>query len=154
MLLFTPDDERYLNMAGKILADHTETLPDHWYAQFHAHPYAGLPFGETPAAPLSLDDLRPQFRQWLHTLCNPPAREAWLAALHARIAGPLPDAQLGYMPRLPAVFLRYLALFIYPVTHASRALLAGKPESAGMEQAWFKAVCLSTVLWAWPEAAA
>lgn len=151
MLLFTLDDERYLNMAGDLLADQTETILDHWYAHFKTHPYAGLGIGTGEPEMASLEGLRLSFRQWLHTLCHPPARQDWLQQLHTRIPGPLPDQLLGDMPRLPAAFLRYLVLFIYPITHASRAFLAGHAESLQLEQAWFKAISLSTVLWLWPD---
>lgn len=156
MLLFTIEDEHYLHIAGDLLADHTEEILDNWYAQMQAHPYAGKQPDVAACIDTdnSLEQLRTQFRTWVQALCMPPARQAWLQRTHAVIAGDVPDKQLGDLTQIPAVFLRYLMLFIYPVTHGIASFLSRKGHTQGevikMEQAWFKAVSLSTLLWMWP----
>jgi len=157
MLLFTREDERYLQMAGEILSDQSETILDIWYDHMVANDYLAHYFtrdGKPDAE--YLRTLRPRFGSWIRQLCQRPANNPW-SQLEQAIAQRYQDQAVPtpLMPDLPAVFLRYLVTFIYPVTNAIRPFLSKnghRPEEIEkMHQAWFKAVSLSVILWTYPD---
>lgn len=160
MLLFTREDERYLQMAGEILSDQSEAILDIWYDHMVANDYLAHYFTKDgqPDADY-LNTLRPRFGDWIRQLCQRSNNNQWSryeqAIAQRYEQQPMPTADLG---DVPVVFLRYLVTFIYPVTSAIRPFLGKKghkPEEVEkMHQAWFKAVSLSVVLWTYPDPAA
>ncbi|TWI91488.1 protoglobin [Chitinophaga japonensis] len=160
MLLFTREDERYLQMAGEILSDQAEAILDIWYDHMVANDYLAHYFARDgqPDADY-LNTLRPRFGNWIRQLCQRPYNTQWSqyeqAIAQRYQQQSLPTAE---MADVPVVFLRYLVTFIYPVTNAIRPFLAKdghRPEEVEkMHQAWFKAVSLSVILWTYPDPAA
>ncbi len=159
MLLFTREDERYLQMAGEILSSKAETILDIWYDHMVANDYLGHYFTRDGQPDTDyLNTLRPRFGNWIRQLCQRPYNTHW-SQYEQLIAQryqdqPLPTAD---MKDVPVIFLRYLVTFIYPVTNAIRPFLSEKghrPEEVEkMHQAWFKAVSMSVILWTYPDPA-
>ncbi|MFY0252822.1 protoglobin domain-containing protein [Chitinophaga sp. 30R24] len=157
MLLFTHEDEQYLAMAGNILAVHTETILDSWYNHMLQNNYLSHYFSKDGSGAHDLtylQSLQPHFRKWIYDLCTRQEGHTW-RQFEERVTPQLqqPDNPQEIAP-LPAVYLRYLSIFIYPVTEAGRSYLAASGHSdndiARMQQAWFKAVSFSTLLWSYP----
>ena len=157
MLLFTHDDEQYLLMAGDILLPHTEDILDNWYDYILKNNYLAYYFTRGGAPDLDyLQTLRPQFRQWLIDLCTRQEGNTWwqfeeriVAQLQLKLTA---ETDLG---ALPLEYLRYMSTFIYPVAEAGRPYLSrhGHPaaEVERMQQAWFKAISFSVLLWVYPD---
>jgi len=157
MLLFTNDDEQYLIMAGHILVAHTEDILNNWYDYILKNNYLAYYFTRDGAPDVDyLQTLRPHFRQWLIGLCTRQEGNTWWQ-FEERIAAQLQlkPAVAENMEPLPVEYLRYLSTFIYPVSEAGRPYLTrhGHPaaEVDRMQQAWFKAVSFSVLLWLYPE---
>ncbi|NLR59604.1 protogloblin ApPgb [Chitinophaga polysaccharea] len=157
MLLFTHEDEEYLLMAGNILLAHTEEILDAWYDHILKNNYLAHYFTKNGAPDADyLQRLRPHFRQWIIDLCNRGEGNDWWQ-LEERIVAQLhPGTGLDPVNELPSSYLRYLSTFIYPVAEAGRPFLgdSGYPPqtTARMQQAWFKAICFSVLLWIYPSA--
>lgn len=160
MLLFTREDERYLQMAGEILSDQAEVILDIWYDHMVANDYLAHYFTKDgqPDADY-LNSLRPRFGDWIRQLCQPSRNNQW-SKYEEAIAQRFREQPISAMglDDIPVVFLRYLVTFIYPVTNAIRPFLGKhghQPEDIEkMHQAWFKAVSLSVILWTYPDPAA
>lgn len=154
MLLFTNEDEQYLMMAGNILAAHTEDMLDTWYDGIIRNNYLVHYFTRDGVPDLEyLQSLRPQFRKWMDDLCSRQEGNSWWQ-FEERIAAQLSPAADQDMESLPLVYLRYLSSFIYPVAEAGRPYLNRHGHPAAdverMQQAWFKAVSFSVLLWVYP----
>ncbi|MBS0026125.1 protoglobin domain-containing protein [Chitinophaga sp. 22321] len=157
MLLFTNEDEHYLIMAGNILVAHTEDILNNWYDFILKNDYLAYYFTRdgTPDASY-LETLRPHFRQWITGLCTRQEGKSWWQ-FEERIAEQLhlTPGSASELEPLPMVYLRYLSTFIYPVSEAGRPYLDryGHPgeDVERMQQAWFKAISFSVLLWVYPE---
>jgi hypothetical protein len=158
-VLWTADDERYIRMAGDVLADQVEAVLDVWYGFVGSHPhlvgyFAGLD-GQPDANYLS--SVRARFGQWIRDLCERPRDAAWLA-YQEEIAQRHTNKknQTDGVESVPLISLRYVVTFVYPITVTIREFLTAKGHSTedveGMFQAWFKSVVLSVALWARPYA--
>lgn len=157
-VLFTQEDERYLRMAGQVLADQLEQVLDVWYGFVAAHPHLVYYFagrGGKPAAGY-LASVRQRFGQWILDTCNRPSDQAWLdyqyeiGLRHHRTK----KNQTDKVESVPHIPLRYIIAFIYPITATIKPFLAKKGNSAQevekMHQAWTKAVVLQVALWSYP----
>jgi hypothetical protein len=158
MLLFTHEDEKYLQMAGGILSTQTAALLNTWHEYILANDYLTHYFTQGGQQDLNyIKDLQPQFESWLNSLCFPPQNEKWLK-YEQLINNHYADKSITQfdMTSIPVVFFRYLVTFIYPATASVRTFLSNKEQEPAlldkMQQAWFKAVCLSVILWCYPEA--
>ncbi|HZU04548.1 MAG TPA: protoglobin domain-containing protein [Chloroflexota bacterium] len=159
-VLFTDEDERYLRLAGQVLADQVEAVLDLWYGFVGSHPYLVYYFTGPDGQPIPayLAAVRRRFGQWILDTCNRPYDQDWLnyqyeiALRHHRTKKNQTD-QVQSVPHIP---LRYLIAFIYPITATIKDFLARKGHSAEevekMYQAWFKAVVLQVALWSLPYA--
>jgi hypothetical protein len=159
-VLFTEEDERYLRMAGAILADQVEDVLDLWYEFVGSHPhlvhYFSGPDGQPDADYLAA--VRARFGRWILDTCTRPHERDWLAYAqeiglrHHRSKKNRTDG-VDSVPHIP---LRYLVAFIYPITATIRDFLAkrGHPDDdvEKMHQAWFKSVVLQVALWSRPYA--
>lgn len=157
-VLFGPEDERYLRMAGEVLADQVEDVLDVWYGFVAAHPHLVYYFSDGKGNPNSeyLAAVRKRFGQWILDTCNRPYDQAWLnyqhevGLRHHRTK----KNQTDGVESVPHIGLRYLIAFIYPITATMKPFLARKGHSEEevekMHQAWFKAVVLTTTLWSAP----
>ncbi|MGB9688791.1 protoglobin domain-containing protein [Thermogutta sp.] len=157
-LLFGPEDEKYLHLAGEVLKDQIEQILDLWYGFVGSHPHLlhyltdgkGNPNSEYLAA------VRKRFGQWILDTCNRPYDQAWLdhayeiGLRHHRTKKNATDG----VNAVPHVDFRYLVTFIYPITVTIKPFLAKKghsPEEVEkMHQAWFKSVVLQVALWSLP----
>ncbi len=157
-VLFGPDDEAALRMAGSVLADQIEAVLDVWYGFVASHPHLVYYFtdGKGNANGEYLAAVRKRFGQWILDLCNRPYDQNWLnyqqeiALRHHRSK----KNQTDGVKSVPNISHRYMTAFIYPITATIKPFLAKKGHSAEdvekMHQAWFKAVVLSVALWSAP----
>jgi hypothetical protein len=146
-VLFGPQDQQYLQLAGEVLADQVEEVLDVWYGFVASHPHLLYYY---------LAAVRKRFGQWILDTCNRPYDQAWLnyqqeIGLRHEYAK---KNQTDGVNSVPTINHRYLVAFIYPITATMKPFLAKKGHSAEevekMHQAWFKAVVLSVALWGAP----
>lgn len=157
-VLFTEEDERYLRLAGEVLADQVEELLDVWYGFVGSHPFLLHYFSGPDGSPDAryLEAVRKRFGQWVRDVCQRPYDRTWLdyqheiGLRHHRSKKNRTDA-VQSVPHIP---MRYLVAFIYPITATVRPFLERKGHSAQdvekMFHAWFKAVVLHVTLWCYP----
>jgi hypothetical protein len=157
-VLFTEEDERYLRMAGEVLADQVEDILDVWYGFVGSHPHLVYYFtdGKGNANAECLAAVRKRFGQWILDTCNRPYDRNWLdyaheiGLRHHRTKKNKTDG----VNSVPVVSYRYMVAFIYPITATIKPFLAKKGHSAEevekMHQAWFKSVVLQVALWSAP----
>lgn len=157
-VLFGPEDEKYLRLAGEVLADQIESVLDLWYGFVGSHPHLLHYFtdGKGNANGAYLAAVRRRFGQWILDTCNRPYDEAWLhyaqeiGLRHHRTK----KNQTDNVQSVPHVPYRYLVAFIYPITATIKPFLAKKghsPEEVEkMYQAWFKSVVMQVALWSAP----
>jgi hypothetical protein len=157
-VIWTADDERYLQMAGEVLSDQIEAILDLWYGFVGSHPHLLQYFADPGGQPVDkyLARVRARFGQWILDTCTRPYDQQWLdyqheiALRHYRTKKNLTD-EVQSTPFIP---LRFLIAFIYPITATIKTFLARKGHSAeeveGMYQAWFKSVVMQVTLWSHP----
>jgi len=157
-VLFGPEDEAALRMAGEVLADQIEAVLDVWYGFVASHPHLVYYFtdGKGNANSDYLAAVRKRFGQWILDTCNRPYDQNWLnyqqeiGLRHHRSK----KNQTDGVKSVPNINHRYMTAFIYPITATIKPFLAKKGHSAEevekMHQAWFKAVVLSVALWSAP----
>jgi hypothetical protein len=157
-VLFGPEDEKYLRMAGEVLADQIEDVLDLWYGFVGSHPHLVYYFtdGQGNANSDYLAAVRKRFGQWILDTCNRPYDQAWLdyqheiGLRHHRTK----KNQTDGVQSVPNVAHRYMVAFIYPITATIKSFLAKKGHSAEdvekMHQAWFKSVTMQVALWSAP----
>ena len=157
-VLFTEEDEKYLRMAGQVLADQVEEILDLWYNFVGSHSHLVYYFtdGQGNANTDYLAAVRKRFGQWILETCNQPYDQDWLnyqheiGLRHHRSK----KNQTDGIQSVPNISHRYLTAFIYPITATIKPFLAKKGHSAEevdkMHQAWTKAVVLQVALWSHP----
>lgn len=157
-VLFGPEDEKYLRLAGEVLADQIEDILDLWYGFVGSHPHLLYYFtdGKGNANSEYLAAVRKRFGQWILDTCNRPYDQAWrdyaheIGLRHHRTKKNRTDN----VKSVPHISYRYLVAFIYPITATIKPFLAKKGHSAEevekMHQAWFKSVVLQVALWSAP----
>ena len=159
-LLWSDDDDRYLRMAGEVLADQVDDVLELWYGYVGAHPHLVHYFADRDGQPIGpyLERVRARFAQWVRDVCSRPYDDAWrdyqheIALRHTRAK----KNQTDGVDSVPEVALRYLIAFVFPITATMRSFLASHGHAAddvdGMHTAWFKAVVLHVCLWSQPYA--
>jgi Protoglobin len=159
-LLWSEDDDRYLRMAGEVLADQVDDVLDLWYGYVGSHPHLVHYFTDRDGQPIGayLERVRARFSQWVRDVCSRPYDDVWrdyqheIALRHTRAK----KNQADGVDSVPEIALRYLIAFIFPITATMRSFLANRGHSAqdvdGMYTAWFKAVVLHVCLWSQPYA--
>lgn len=157
-VLFGPEDERYLRLAGEVLKDQIEDILDVWYRFVGAHPHLLYYFTDGHGNPNAdyLAAVRRRFGQWILDTCLRPYDQDWLnyqheiGLRHHRSKKNRTDG----VEAVPFVHHRYMIAFIYPITATIKPFLARKGHSAEevdkMHQAWFKAVVMQVALWSAP----
>jgi IS1 family transposase len=160
-LLWSEDDDRYLGMAGEVLADQVDTVLELWYGYVGSHPHLVYYFTDRDGQPIGeyLERVRARFARWVRDVCERPHDDAWrdyqyeIGVRHTRVKKNQTDA-VDSVSEIP---LRYLVAFIFPITATMRSFLAAKGHATedveGMHTAWFKAVVLHVCLWSQPYAA-
>ncbi len=157
-MLFSPEDEAYLRMAGEVLSDQIEDVLDVWYGFVGSHPHLLYYFTDDQGNPNAayLTAVRKRFGQWILDTCHRPYDQAWLdyayeiGLRHHRTKKGLTDS----VNSVPNINYRYMVAFIYPITATIKPFLAKKGHSAEevekMHQAWFKSVVMQVALWSAP----
>jgi IS1 family transposase len=159
-LLWSDDDDRYLRMAGEVLADQVDDVLELWYGYVGSHPHLVRYFADRNGEPIGpyLERVRARFGQWVRDVCSRPYDDAWrdyqheIALRHTRAK----KNQTDGVESAPEISLRYLIAFVFPITATMRSFLASQGHAAadvdGMHTAWFKAVVLHVCLWSQPYA--
>ncbi|RME81891.1 MAG: protogloblin ApPgb [Caldilineae bacterium] len=157
-VLFTEEDEKYLRLAGEVLADQVDDILDLWYNFVGSHDHLVYYFTGPDGTPDGdyLEAVRRRFGQWILDTCNRPYDQDWLnyqheiGLRHHRSK----KNQTDGVQSVPNINHRYLTAFIYPITATIKPFLAKKGHSADevdrMHQAWTKSVVLQVALWSHP----
>ncbi len=156
---FTEEDERYLRLAGEVLADQTRQIVEHWRSGI----IAGIPnlarHSRTPegnAIPLYLANSNLRFQQWILDTCLRPYDQDWvnyqqeIALRHTA----LKKNKVDGVRSTPYVPLRDIIAFIAVMNETIKPYLAAKgnpdEEVEKMHRAWCKSIQLQLALWAGP----
>lgn len=156
-VLFGPEDEKYLRMAGEVLKDQTDAVLDLWYGYVGSNPHLVHYFSYKGEPNLEyLTAVRARFGQWIMDLCNRPYDQDWLNyqyEIALRHHSAKKNSTDGVQAE-PIIHMRYLPAFIFPITATIKDFLAKKGHSAAevekMHAAWFKAVTMTATLWCQP----
>jgi Protoglobin len=155
---FSDEDQRYLRVAGEVLADQTEEVVKKWRSVIAANPhlsqYSLGPEGK-PDAHYSADSgLR--FRQWILDTCFRRYDQDWLnyqqeiALRHTSVK----KNQTDHVESAAYIPLRYVIAFTAIINDAVKPFLAAKGHSRDdvekMHRAWCKSVQLQIALWSEP----
>jgi len=154
------EDERYLRMAGDVLADQTEELVKTWRGVIAANPHlAKYSLGpEGKPDPHYSADSGLRFRQWILDTCFRAYDQDWLNYQH-EIALRHTSAkknQTDHVESAPYVPLRYVIAFAAIINDSVKRFLNAKGHSPNevecMHRAWCKSVQLQMALWSEPYA--
>jgi len=156
-LLWSDEDDRYLNMAGEVLKDQTNEVLDLWYGYVGGNEHLVHYFTKNGQPNMDyLTAVRARFGQWILDICQKPYDQNWLNYQHeiAKRHHSIKKNQTDVVDAVPIIHYRYMTAFIYPITATIKSFLAKKNHSQadveGMHNAWFKAVTLTVVLWTYP----
>jgi hypothetical protein len=153
---FTEEDERYLQLAGKVLGDQTKQIVEHWRARIIAGipnlaRHSRSPEGGPIPDYLAKSNLR--FEQWILDTCLRPYDQAWIDYQH-EIALRHTSAkknQTDGVQSTPYVPLRDIIAFVAVMNETIRPYLAAKGNSGeeveAMHLAWCKSLQLQLALW-------
>src|SRR5271156_1232471 len=156
---FTDEDQRYLHLAGEVLADQTRQIVTHWRSGI----IAGIPnlarHSRTPegeAIPEYLERSNLRFQQWILDTCLRPYDQEWInyqqeiALRHTSLKKNKVDGvrSTAYVP------LRDIIAFIAVMNETIKPYLAAKGHSGEdvgkMHTAWCKSVQMQVALWVKP----
>jgi hypothetical protein len=158
---FTPDDERYLRLAGEVLADQTNALVRHWRVEIiggipnlarHSRTPDGKPIPEYSAR----SGLR--FEQWILDTCFRPYDQDWLNYQHeiALRHTSLKKNKTDDVQSTQYIPLRDIIAFTVVMNQTIKPYLAAKGKSPNevdkMHLAWCKSIQLQIALWSRPYA--
>lgn len=158
---FTEEDQRYLQLAGEVLADQTRQIVEHWRSGIIASipnlaRHSRTPEGDAIPDYLAKSNLR--FEQWILDTCLRPYDQDWLnyqeeiALRHTSLKKNKVDGvrSTRYVP------LRDMIAFIAVMNETIKSYLAAKGHSAEevdkMHRGWCKSLQLQAALWARPYA--
>lgn len=156
---FTDEDERYLHMAGEVLADQTRQIVLHWRSGIIARipnlaRHSKSPDGEPLPEYLAASNLR--FEQWILDTCLRPYDQDWInyqqeiALRHTSVR----KNQTDNVQSTPYVPLRDILAFLAVINETIRPYLAAKGHAAEevekMHLAWCKSMQVQAALWAAP----
>jgi hypothetical protein len=160
---FTDEDERYLRLAGQVLADQTEKIVLHWRSGIIANipnlaRHSRTPEGDPIPAYLGASNLR--FQQWIRDTCLRPYDQDWLdyqneiALRHTTFKKNKTDGARS----TPFVPFRDIMAFVPVMNETIKPYLAAKGHSNEevdkMHRAWIKSVQIQLALWLGPYAEA
>ena len=156
---FTSEDERFLLMAGEVLAGQTRRIVDHWRGVIIASipnlaRHSRTPEGDPIPQYLAQSNLR--FEQWILDTCLRPYDQDWLnyqqeiALRHTS----LKKNQADGVRSTSHVPFRDIIAFVAVMNETIRPYLASKGNSAeeveAMYCAWSRSLQLQLALWARP----
>jgi len=159
---WTDEDAQALRRAGDILAPRASEIVGAWYDFIGSTPHLVTTFRGSDGEPDQnyLAKVRGRFEQWVVDLCTRDFDEQWLAyqeeiGLRHHTSRKNKTDEVN-SPATHVPMSDMLALVV-PVTQTVRGFLAeGESDAARvdeMQQAWFKAVTVSVILWSRPYAA-
>jgi Protoglobin len=154
---FTAEDQRYLRLAGEVLAEQTEQIVDHWRNGIIASIPNLARHSRTPegnAIPEYLANSNLRFRQWILDTCLRAYDQDWInyqqeiALRHTTSKKNKVDG----VRSTPYVPLRDIIAFVAIMNETIKPYLAVKGNSAEevdkMHRAWCKSMQLHLALWA------
>ena len=156
---FTPEDERFLRMAGEVLAGQTKPIVEHWRGGIiagipHLARHSRSPEGDPIPVYLARSNLR--FEQWILDTCLRPYDQDWLnyqqeiALRHTSLR----KNQVDGVRSTTHVPFRDILAFTAVLNETIRPYLASKGNSLeeveGMHRAWCRSLQLQLALWARP----
>jgi len=154
---FTEEDQRYLRLAGEVLADQTGQIVEHWRSGIIAAipnlaKHSRTPEGNAIPEYLAKSNLR--FQQWILDTCLRPYDQDWInyqqeiALRHTAVK----KNQTDGVRSTPYVPLRDAIAFIAVMNETIKPYLAAKGHCAQevdkMHRAWCKSMQLQLALWA------
>jgi hypothetical protein len=154
---FTSEDERFLRMAGEVLADQTKRIVEHWRSGIIASipnlaRHSRTPEGDPIPEYLTQSNLR--FQQWILDTCLRPYDQDWLnyqqeiALRHTSLKKNHADG----VRSTTHVPFRDVVAFVAVLNDTIKPYLAGKGNAAdeveGMHRAWCRSLQLQVALWA------
>lgn len=160
---FTEEDERYLRLAGEVLANQTKQIVEHWRSGIIAGipnlaRHSRTPDGQPNPEYLGQSNLR--FQQWILDTCLRPYDQDWLnyqqeiALRHTS----LKKNQTDGVQSTSHVPLRDILAFVAVINETIKPYLAAKDHSVeevdAMHRAWCKSIQLQMALWSRPYAEA
>ena len=157
---FTEEDERYLRLAGEVLADQTKQIVDHWRGGIIASipnlaRHSRTPEGDD-AIPEYLARSGQRFEQWILDTCLRPYDQDWID-YQQEIAMRHTSAKKNTVDGVrstPYVPLRDVTAFIAVMNETIKPYLAAKghpsEEVDKMHRAWCKSIQLQLALWDGP----
>jgi hypothetical protein len=156
---FTVEDERFLRLAGQVLASQTNQIVTHWRSGI----IAGIPnlarHSRTPegdAVPEYLAQSNFRFEQWILDTCLRPYDQDWLnyqqeiALRHTSLKKNQADGvrSTAYVP------FHDIVAFVAVMNDTIKPYLAAKgnteEEVEGMHRAWCKSLQMQIALWSKP----
>ena len=156
---FTSEDERFLRIAGEVLADQTKQIVEHWRSGIIASipnlaRHSRGPEGDPIPEYVAQSNLR--FQQWILDTCLRPYDQDWLnyqqeiALRHTS----LKKNQVDGVQSTTHVPFRDVIAFVAVLNDTIKPYLAGKGNTAdeveGMHRAWCRSLQLQIALWARP----
>jgi hypothetical protein len=156
---FTAEDERFLRLAGEVLADQTKQIVSYWRSSIIASipnlaRHSRTPQGEAIPEYLAQSNLR--FEQWILDTCLRPYDQDWLnyqqeiALRHTSLKKNQADGVIS----TPFVPFHDIVAFVAVMNDTIRPYLAAKgnteDEVNGMHRAWCKSLQMQIALWAKP----
>jgi hypothetical protein len=155
----TEEDQRYLRLAGEVLADQTKEIVDHWRTRIiasipHLARHSRTPEGNPIPEYLAASNLR--FRQWILDTCLRPFDQDWLnyqneiALRHTTAKKNKTDS----VRSTPCVPFPDVIAFVAVINETIKPYLAAKGNPADevdkMHLAWTKSMQLQMALWVGP----
>jgi len=156
---FTSEDERFLRMAGVVLAHQTRRIVEHWRSGIianipHLARHSRTPEGQPIPQYLARSNLR--FEQWILDTCLRPYDQDWLnyqqeiALRHTSLR----KNQVDGVRSTAHVPFRDIVAFVAVLNDTIKPYLASKGNTAdeieGMHRAWCRSLQLQIALWARP----
>lgn len=156
---FTEENQRYLQLAGKVLGDQTRQIVEHWRSGIiasipHLARHSRTPEGDAIPEYLRQSNLR--FQQWILDTCLRPYDQDWLNYQHeiALRHTSLKKNKTDGVRSTPHVPLRDIVAFMAVINETIKPYLAAKGNSVEevekMHQAWCRSLQLQLALWAAP----
>jgi hypothetical protein len=156
---FTDEDQRYLLLAGEVLADQTKRVVEHWRSGI----IASIPnlarhsrSLEGEALPDYLRKSNLRFEQWILDTCCRPYDQDWLNYQHeiaVRHMSPKKNKTDG-VQSTPFVPMRDIICFIAVMNDTIKPYLAASnhpiQDVEKMHLAWCRSIQLQLALWAKP----
>jgi hypothetical protein len=156
---FTDEDERYLHMAGEVLADQTRQIVLHWRSGIIARipnlaRHSKSPDGQPLPEYLAASNLR--FEQWILDTCLRPYDQDWINYQQeiARRHTSAKKNQVDGVQSTPFVPLRDVMTFVAVMNETIKPYLAtggnSVEEVEKMHLAWCKSIQMQLALWIGP----